>query len=130
MALMLSDMDNFTLAELDDFTLQELDSMSYAQLFAAVQEKYRVANERCDKDTPLSDEQIQVVTAIVHAYMAEHERREKEPLSKTLTIGIAINAIWAFLCFLTNTTIEYLPEITKALEQAYTLLEQLIQQAG
>lgn len=103
MALTLSDMDNFTLAELDDFSLEELPNMSYTQLLAAVQTKYQIANERCNKDMPLSEKQIQAVTAIAHACMENHR---EDSLSKTLTTGVAINAIWAFLCFLTSTAID------------------------
>lgn len=121
----LSDMDNFTLAELDDFISKELDDMSYAQLLTAVQAKYKIASEQCDKNAPLSDEQIQAVVEIIRIQMKEQCR---EPLSKTLTIGVAINAIWALICFLTNAATEHLPEIMKALEQSYILLEQLIQQ--
>ncbi len=66
--LTLSDLDNFTLGELDDFTLGELDNMSYVQLLTAVQEKYRIADKQCAKDTPLSNEQVQAVTEIAHIY--------------------------------------------------------------
>ncbi len=123
--LTLSDLDNFTLDELDDFTLGDLDNMSYAQLLTAVQAKYQIANKQCDKNTPLSSEQVQAVTEIVHTYMKESE---KHSLAKELTEGVAINVIGTFLCFLANTAIEHAPEITKALKQALVLLYQFIKQ--
>lgn len=125
MELMLSDMDNFTLEELDDFTFQELDDMTYDDLVAAVQAKSQSADKLCNKETPLSESQVQAITAIVHTYIKEYRQ---ESLAKTVTVGVAINAIWDFLKFLTSTTTEYLPEITNTLKQAYILLEQLTQQ--
>lgn len=124
MALTLSDMDNFTLSELDDFTLQELDSMSYDELVCVVQEKCRIADEKCDKEAVLSETQIQAITAIVHSYTKEHDQK----FAQKLTSDIAICAIWELVKFCTTTAIEHAPEIVDALKQAYLLLEQFLQQ--
>lgn len=122
----LSDLDNFALRELDDFTLEDLNNMSYVQLLTAVQRKYQIAENQCDKSTPLSDEQVQAVTEIVHIYEKE---KGMESLAKMITNGVAINVISAFLGYLAGNTIKHLPQIMEALKQAYILLSQLIQQA-
>lgn len=125
MELTLSDMDNFTLAELDNYTLKELDNMSYDELVDAVYAKCQIADNKCNKNIVLSDDQIGVITGIVNTYAKELKR---DSLLKTITVGVAINAIWDFLKYLTATTADYLPEIVEELKQVYTLLDQLIQQ--
>ena len=124
MALMISDMDNFTLAELDDFTLHELDNMSYNELVLAVQTKCKVADRECDKDILLSEAQVQAITSIIHSYAKEHD----QSLVEAITVGVAINAIWELIKFCTTTAIEHASEIAEVMRQAYLLLEQLIQQ--
>lgn len=123
MALMLSDMDNFTLAELDDFTIHELDNMSYDELVLAVQTKCKVADIECDKNILLSEAQVRAITSIVHSYAKEHD----QSLVSAITVGVAINAIWELIKFCTATAVEHASEITEAMRQAYLLLEQLIQ---